>query len=236
MLEYEANAERFLSRDAYTRIEEIDPNTGHIVLKIRIADFPDALPKLVSHAVWDLKHSLDHATNAAIAAVTGNSSPDDIHFPFRSSPADLQHRLDRHFPVELHPIFRSFEPCPTGNGYAGGSDKLCAFNKLANATKHLVALDLSPRVTMSNFKATGGLVRLLVDGWDGAENELTVGHFEVGTPTDVQLQITGEIAFRDVAIFQGNSVSDVLRAVGRAIENIIEAIEAEAYRITGRLG
>jgi len=181
--EFETGVQAYITANPYTPFREDDPETGHVFLKIEITPVPDQLQKLACHALWDLKHALDHATYAAILAVTGERR--DVHFLWATHPTDLDRRLTHisknypngKYPGVLHNLFRRFEPYPTGNGYPGGDDALIALNKMANTSKHAVSLNPVPRFFLENFTGSGGVVCVFQDRWDSLKNQLTIGLF-----------------------------------------------------------
>ena len=148
----------FFGGHPYTRLREFDAKAGHDVLKLRVPAVPSHMRKLATHAVWSLKHALDHATCSAILAVTGQT-PEEVTFPFVSHRNALEGRLTavskRHpkgkYPLELLPLFRRFEPYPTSDGLIDGSDELCAISRMANASKHSVGLSHNLRFRLTHF-------------------------------------------------------------------------------------
>jgi hypothetical protein len=234
---FDSVAEGFVSGNPYSQVREIDPQAGQLVLKLRVAPVPDELRKLASHALWDLKHALDHATCAAILTVTGRAA-DDVHFPWSSHPRDLEFKLshvskrypDGKYPAVLRDVFRGFEPYPSGDGYAGGSDELCLFSKMCNTTKHAVALSAVARSHMAGFRTIDPMIRMFVDNWDSATQELAIGEFPLGANSKVQLQVATHIGFSDVPAFEGHPVSEVISVIADAVETMINDLEAAAAK------
>lgn len=111
--------ERFLSDEPYSLVFEDDDETGYVFLKLVMASVPDEVCKLASHALWDIKHALDHAACAAVRAVRGDQIA-DIHFPIGSHLNHFKSMLkatankgaELKYPLALHDTFRSFEPYP----------------------------------------------------------------------------------------------------------------------------
>jgi hypothetical protein len=158
----EAASETFLRNNPYSFRTEFDSETGETLLKLKMAPVPNEICKLASHALWDIKHALDHATCAAVVAAGGTQDV-DIHFPIRSHLNDFNSALKAtvkkstalKYPALLHDTLRSFEPYPTGNGYSGGSDDFCALSKLANTTKHSIALAAVPQFDIASISDSG---------------------------------------------------------------------------------
>ena len=130
-------------------------------------------------------------------------------------------------------MFKSFEPYPTGNGYSGGGNEFVALSKLANSTKHAVALTAIPRFDIASLAGTGGLIRIFmrwgepdrVGFWDNTKNELTVGLFKADFKVELNLQITSLIAFDDVEPFKDLAAGEILSAYTNSVDTIIVQLE-----------
>lgn len=166
----EASGHAFLRDQPYLPVIEAIPESSDKILKFRMAAVPDEICKLASHALWDIKHALDHATYAAARTIKGGDVG-DIHFPVGSHPNDLNARLehipkgetDPRYPAGLHDIFRSFQPYPTGNGYSGGRDEFITLSKLANTMKHAIPLVAVPRLDIASLEDRGALHKVFMD-------------------------------------------------------------------------
>lgn len=227
--DFDSIAQAFFDTQPYEAFGEVDPDTGEVTQKIRILDPPSELRKLAAHVLSDLKHALDQAAFAASAALLSRP-PDTLYFPVASHPNDLNAKLQNGaYPVELHATFKALEPYPTGNGYSGGSDDFCALSKMANTSKHVVAVSAVPRINLAGARATASEMagmRLIVDGWDAAKKELTVGISPKGANTKVNLQIASFVAFDEVGPFEGESVGSVLEYFIGCVQRSIDALEA----------
>ncbi len=230
--EADVAANAFLDGHPYTGFFDTNPQTGEKLVKVRMANVPDQVCKFASHALWDIKHALDHATSSAVREIYGNATS-DVHFPIGSHLNDLNSKLAHvpkgatapKYPVALHELFRSFEPYRCGDGYAGGSDDFCTLSKLANSTKHSVALATAPRPQIVQMKGTGGLMKFFPDGWDGTKQEFTLGVVQPGAEWSMELQLACYVTFRDIKAFEGYPATEVLRAYGEFVENIVIALE-----------
>lgn len=226
-------AEAFLRSAPYAPFIEPDPETGNVFFKVRMTQVPDEISKLASHALWDIKHALDHATCSAVRAIYG-SGIGDIHFPVASHPNDLQAKL-RHvpkgqvnpkYPVELHNLFGSFEPYPTSNKYVGGGDEFIALSKLANSTKHSVSLGAAARSHLAGAEGIGGIIKLYLDWWDRSKQELTLGLFQAGTTVDMKVQLACFLSFSDIEVLQPHPAGEILAGYAACTESIVDALEA----------
>ncbi len=236
-------SEAFLGNNPYTFFFEDDAESGDVFLKLRVASVPDKICKLASHALWDIKHALDHATCAAVVAV-GGVQDSDIHFPVRSHPNDFESALrataknssELKYPASLHDTFRRFEPYPTGSGYTGGGDEFCVLSKLANTTKHLVALSTIPQPDIAAFRGTGGIDKIFmrwggkqmrdrIGQWDAAKNELTIGLVKRDAELDMDMQIASFISFGEIEILKDYPASRVLGGYAIAVRDIVGELE-----------
>lgn len=209
----------FIDDAPYEVFTELDADTGHHFLKARMAKVPDELCKLASHALWDIKHSLDHATCAAVRKIYGPDI-DDIHFPIRSHLNSFESALRAtmkvagaevlKYPVQLHDVLRRLEPYPTSDSYSGGSDEICALSKLANDTKHSVSLSATASVGILGMKAIGGLIKFFPEPHISPENELTLALVNLSTGFDMELNIASCVCFGDVKLLKRVPASKVL--------------------------
>lgn len=243
IVDFDAAVETFLDLKPYEVIGEFDAKAGHNVIKVRFATVPASLRKLASHAVWDLKHALDHAMWAAITLVRGRPAG-DVHFLWSSHPNDLKSRLaatskrnpDGKYPPELWDFIQGLEPYPSGDGYSGGSDELIAFSKMANSTKHAVALVAAPRARVTHMETQSPIVRAYLDHWDSSKQELTIGHVPVSAKVNMKLQFATNVTFGDVELFQDHPAGLVMEQIARAISDIIDALECEVCAILAHQG
>ena len=231
-----AATEHFFGDHAYEVFHEIDPESGNIFLKVRVAEVPDYICKLASHALWDIKHALDHATCAAVREIRGGLV-EDIHFPTTSHPNDLEAKLratvnkgaELKYPVVLHDLFRSLEPYPTGNGYPGGGNEFVALSKLANTTKHSVALGTGARAHFTGAKGTGGIIKMYPYWWDSSKQELTLALIRAGTEMKMNIQLASYITFSDIKSLEGHPAGEVLNGFATCVESIISDLENAAF-------
>lgn len=226
--------------DAYHQFVEFDPEAGDYALKVRVADVPSALRKRATFALWGIKHALDHAMRAAIMEITGGD-PGDVHFLFSSHPNDMRARLhgpNSKYPLAIRPLIESFQIYPTGDGYAGGNDPFCELSKLANTSKHGVALSARPRAQLTGISGVGlsGGIRVHARGWDSSKQELIVARFGRKTDAEVKVHLAVVISFTDLNGLRGVQAADVLSGYALSADSAVEQLEAEAALIAGKMG
>lgn len=229
----ELESEFFLSGESYEIIEEPEPVSGDTLIKARMAPVPDQLCKLASHALWDLKHALDHATFAAVQAIRGREAA-EVYFPICSHPNDLEARLrstpkgqsQLRYPTELHDVFRKLEPYPTSDQYVGGGDEFIAISRLANSTKHAIALRTGARTSVAGARGVGGIVRIFTDSWDSSLNELTLCAVRPTAKLDMRIQLAAFICFSNQELLEAFPASQVLSGFASCVEDAVHALEA----------
>ena len=198
---------------------------------------------VASQTFLDLKHSLDHAIGAAITLIRGRPAG-DVHFLWSDHPNAMRSRLAKipnrdtepKYPPELWKFFETLEPYPTGVGYPGGSDELIAFSKIANSTKHAIALATAPRAHVQSFSTQMPFLRAFIDNWDGEQRELTICHVSHDAKLDMNLEIATNITFADVSQFREHAAVLVLEELARAVSNIIDELEIEVCDILAHRG
>jgi len=222
-------------RKPYGQVVDIDPETGDEVHKFKIFDaVPSALSRRATEALGNLRNSFDQSVFAACSAIGRIPKKGNLHFPWRTSPIDLNRTLENG-PVtaEFWEVIKREEPYPTGNGYTGGDDTIREIAKLANG-KHTVGLAITPRVssyTHPSIFSSGNRVVIPGIRWDPVKNEMIMAIVSPGTDVKhdykVQLQVGLDVAppLRDIpAIALFNAFAD------RA-ESFTKAIEAECSKI-----
>lgn len=223
------------SNKSHSVFTDVDLDAGRMDLKLRVAPVPDELRKLASHALWDIKHALDHAMYAAAYAVLGRD-PGDLHFLTGTSLNNLRSRLygpKSKYPPELRPLIESFEHYATGDSYSGGDDGICKLSKLANNSKHAVALATNPRSFVRRLSGTGkvGGARMFLQGFETSEDELTLGTFPYDPDAKFNLELAGFVSFSKVELFKDTPAGEVLEAYATLADSVIEQLEAEVATI-----
>ncbi|WP_439574169.1 hypothetical protein [Phreatobacter sp.] len=231
---FEGLCEAFLTKNGYTNVVDIEPETGNKVFKVAFRNpLPAKARHLATTALNDIRHALDQAACAAVAVVTG-AEPGDVFFPKGETPSDLLGRLRRKIPTELHPIFQSFETYPTQNGAPGGNHTLCALIEAAGPNKHSVTYKVGGRITQyrdDNIRGTNVISIGLPPEWDWDKNEMIIGVTAPNGHLDYQFKIAGLVAFGPSRGLTGVPVTGFLRQAFTEVSRVVDALEAEATRI-----
>jgi hypothetical protein len=209
----------------YAQVVEHDLNTNENIYKITLVKpMPVALSGIMFDAVNNLRAGLDQA----IFAIAGSNKLRS--FPFADTSTDFENAVKgrcKDLPDEIVDLVRTFKP------YKGGNDLLWALNKRCNSNKH--AIDTTVAIARGDatqsiveFRGPGSLSRSV---WDRAKNEMEIARLKPGGTFQMNFQVDGFIAIRDVEIVDGEPAPALLNEFIRIVEGIVMAIEAESKRI-----
>jgi hypothetical protein len=239
LAEFNAICAGLFSGKCSSNVVEIDPQTGNKTYKIKFDKLiPGRARDIATHAVSDLRHSLDQAICDSVRVLTGND-PGLIYFPIATNLDDLNGRLNgRNYetvPPELHPILRSFEPYPSRQGAGGGNDLICDLGKAAGPNKHQVTCAIGARIVAFDakgieiIKCIGGF--MLPPRWDMTKNEMIIATVTPDGHAKYSLDMTFYIAFDDAGPLTGRAIETELRCLVPVVERIVLGLEAETGRI-----
>ncbi|MDJ1466150.1 hypothetical protein [Nitratireductor sp. GZWM139] len=224
-------------KKVYGKVVDIDPETGHELHKFKVFErLPSVLSRRTTEALIHIRESWNQAVYAACASIDKLPKRGNLHFPWRSSPTDLNATL-KHGPIpaELWDVIRREEPYPTGNGYDGGDDHIKEISKLAN-DKHTIGLTATARVISYTHPTIHGAISFVsipAPKWDSVNNEMVMAVVSPGTNVEhnyeVQLQVGLDVPgpLRDVPAI------GILNAFADRAEAFTKSIEAECMRISG---
>lgn len=235
----------FIKEQPAIKVEEFDPETRDKHLKIRITKPPSRQLRIIGYnIIGALRHALDQAVYAAVLSVTG-SRPDQVYFPFATSPADLDSRLKAigkktktlKIPAELHPIIKSFEAYPRSDRHEGGNTVLAHLGALSGPNKHEVVLGIgvnAESVQILSFSGASGY-SMYVPGVDPATNEMKVMSFHDCTNPKYNIIIPTQIVINEPRIMgqQALGAFDTWLAV---VEKIVNSLQTETMRILAARG
>lgn len=234
--EFQAAVQAFSTNgDSYSLVQDFNEDGTEITLKVRIPALPNNLRKLATHAIWDIKHALDHATHAAVSLIVGGD-PGDIHFPVASHPNDLRAKLygpKSKFPPELRDTFNGFECYPTGHGYPSGNDLVVVFNGLANTSKHAVALSAvaSNYVNRVSWVGKVGGGKLFPNGWGFSDNELTIGTLPFDPDMKADIQLSVFVALDEAGLSRADRADVLIAMYGGHAQRFIDKLETDVAAI-----
>jgi hypothetical protein len=228
----------------------VEPKFGGVVCYAEVIRKPRSEMRLVSYTIVNnLRNALDHALYGASRAL-GQTKPEKTNFPFRGSPADLEHvftakGMCRDVPSALHDVLRSFQPYPKGNGYAGGDDALIHLNRLANPNKHQVALSIQPTLRDNTLSAAvvsspGALIVPIVPPrWNRTKDKLAI--FEVvKSPTansdtikvdfNFNIKVDASVVLSEPPL-DGVSIEGFVSVQLDKVKSIVDRLEVETRKL-----
>jgi hypothetical protein len=237
LAEFDRITRELFARHGGRRIVQVDPKTGNKTFKIVFGgELPPKTRHIVASAINDLRHSLDQATCAVVEAITGND-PGLIYFPIAANPNDLKGRVGK-FPPEIRNVFLGFQSYPTGEGYDGGNDPICALAKAAQR-KHRVSCNIGGRVVSVGGGHGGWSIQTGPDTiectipprWDITKNELILGVTKANGYINYDVDMTFYVALYDAGPLTGQPAAAVLSKLASIVGGIIGTLEAETARI-----
>ncbi len=230
------NGPNLQGQKPYGRVVDIDHETGDEVHKFKIFEpLPSSLSRRASEALANLRNSFDQAVYAACVSIGKIPRKENLHFPWRSHPNDLDKTLEKGpIPAEFWDVIKREEPYPTGNEHTGGDDAIREIAKLANG-KHTVGLTITPIISSYVHPSISGHgIRGEIPDikWDSVNNEMIMAIVSPGMNVKddykVQLQVGLDVPppLRDIPAIA------ILNAFADRAERFTKAIEAECIAIT----
>jgi hypothetical protein len=222
--------QNFLHINPYERVAEAHPEKAdHIVHKIKLTQsLPPAIANITADMVQNLRNALDNA-GYAIATAYGKIAPLNTAFPFARSVTDMPKSIGRSkdLPPEIQSLFFGFQP------YLGGDDLLWALNEICVADKHKMVLPVGTGALRRSaaVKGTGFFSMPNPHRWDRSKNEMVLLTLGPEAEYDYDFDFHLFVAFNDIQVVDGQPVLGILNELGRKVESILVAIEAEARRL-----
>jgi hypothetical protein len=232
--ELEESMVAFYSGDVCKRFTEVEPVTGYTAHKVAIVKpAPENWRRLASHALADIRHSLDQSMLAACSALAPAQITSDVYFPWASHPKDLEARLvsKDYIPEQIYPAVRRLHPYPPGHGYEGGDELIYELRKLAGGNKHRVAIQ--PSAGVQEYTISGGSRRMVMlhEPWDAEKQEFTAALTEPGSDDDCEIKLKLGVAFSEAGLLQGYSVIQALTFFADYAQFACNHLEAEVRKI-----
>jgi hypothetical protein len=229
----------FYDSDACEKVTELDPKSGNYAHKVRVKKpVPEGWRKLVSHALADIRHSIDQSLFAACSALSDELIDVDVSFPWGTHRNDFEARMRKrkYIPQELYPALRRCYPYPTGDGYPDGDDEIFEIRKLAGGNKHRVAIEAF--VGVLGFSVESDCHRIIIpyEPWDSAKQEFTFVLFPPGEEPNYKGKLTLGIAFGDVGPLKGKAILGHIPYFGRYAQFVCETLEKEVSEVLERRG
>jgi len=233
--EVDAEIKAFFDRKPYTRVIELDRETGLYAHKIRLtAKLPGRIKAVVKDVASNLRDVLDHAVYGSAVALSGTNL-DNTGFPFARDAAGVIGELNSKRlsgnPPEIRALLASFEPHATGNQLLWGLNRI----RVPNTHRILVPVGLatlSSTISEGSGTVTSGS-QLGYCRWDTTKNEVEYLRLGPGSTFDYKIEISFDVTFENVEALSGEPAISALHAMTSEVERILSAIEAETARILG---
>lgn len=238
--ELDSTLKAFFANVQTVEVTDVDPNTGHKRLKIKLSQsLPDSVARKSFEALQHARNSFDQSLFAA--CVTINKRPKrDIHFPWRTSPDDLE-RTFKHvkcvIPVELWDVLRRQEPYGRSEAYAGGDDVVRKLANIANQ-KHTIGIGVAGFVHGGVHPSVrsgddGGFLRIPIPRWDAEKDEMTLVEYSGNPEIKNDYRFRFSVVLKEAPPLQGVPITSALKAFVSKAQSALEDLEAEARKIVG---
>jgi hypothetical protein len=178
--------------------------------------------------VHNLRSALDTA-GYDIAVASGVTSPKNSAFPFAGSIGQMANALGRSkdLPPQIQSLFCGFQP------YPGGDDLLWALNEMCNTDKHRMLIPMGQGMVRASAAVRGTGFFSMPDPhvWDRTKNEMELITLGPGATFNYHFDFRLFVAFSEIKVVDGEEVLRTFYELGRSVQSILTAIEAESRRI-----
>lgn len=221
---------------SYKRVITVEPATGEEVHKlVRITSIPEQLEQIAADVVGNLRAALDQAAYAVATAAT--SSGKFAQFPIAETFDDVEQMnlpkgKSRAIPAGIFQVMTSFKP------YRGGNNLLWALHELSNCDKHRITREIkrsnnSRRLDL--FVEDGSVRRGMTVPqppliWGSDQEELEILRIKTWGAARYRSSIAVALTFGDLDDLSWMPVEAVLTELAALVEQILDAIEAQAVR------
>lgn len=234
--ELEESMYEFYATEPFEHFVEHDEKSGYNAQKVRITKpVPESWRKLVSHALADIRHSIDQSLFAACQALSDDPIEIDINFPWGTHPKDFEARMAQraYIPEALYEALRRTHPYPSGKDYKGGDDTIYEARKLAGGNKHRVAIEPLPGVQDYAIEGGGRRIIILHEPWNRVKQEFTAVLLEPGSEDECKIKLNFGVAFGDVGPLERQPILGVLPYFREYAMFICGTLEQEVAKILG---
>jgi hypothetical protein len=226
----EAEIAKFTERKPYEKVVEPHPDlSGNLIHKIKLTQpLPAEATSLAAGIVHNLRSALDDAVYALIVE-SGIPNPQFAAFPFAPGVEAMAAALERcrDAPLPIQSLLCGFQPYPAGD------DFLWALNELSLADMPTVLRPVATGAlrTRASLQGTGAFNIPDPHRWDSANSEMVVLTTLPGAQLDYDFDLDFLVAFEEVKIVAGKDALRTLVMMGRKVDSIVTAIEAEGRRL-----
>ncbi|MBB6013474.1 hypothetical protein HNR59_002863 [Aquamicrobium lusatiense] len=239
--EFESTLREFFDSKPYGEVTDLDAETGDSVLKFKlIRDLPTGLARKATEALNNIRHSFDQGLYAGCVAVKRRPKK-DIHFPWSTTPSDLEGKLSRHndvIPSEFWDIIRGEHPYPASERYPGGDDIIRELAKIANG-KHTIGLKVVGMVSGVRYPDArsgplgGGPFSLPFPQWNSEKNELIIARYQGDWRFKNNYEIAFQVALDEAGPLRNVPVTAAFHAFAEKSEQFTKALKIKAIELQG---
>ncbi len=230
--EFIARAGEFFKTGPCQAVFDKDSEPGYKLLKVKLmTPLPGMLRTVLSDAVNNLRHALDHAANDAAVQLRGGKP--DTYFPMGKTAKDYADiyngRRYRSFPADLRPYVDGLQP------YIGGNDLLYALGRISSPNKHQVVLGAGVETSSIKLNAvsnvSGGYLSLAAPQWNRAKNEMVLAKVGLDTDFKYNYEIPFTVTIHNPATSRFEAAVGLLDKLAGVAESVVLGLEAETARL-----
>lgn len=223
-----ASVKAFQERKPYTFGEEVDPQTGEKLYKVRLAEnLPASFYTDTGSALFQLRSALD-VLACALAKANGFSDVSGTYFPFGKTKVAFETELRRKtkkLAPEARAAIESLKP------YAGGNDLLFVLHDLNRGDKHvdIVPLGMNSAEMLINHIEMHGPGAIYAPSWQNLNDGMIIASTAGEGKVEIDVNISLDIAFAQPEIVQGHPIVATLVQMSDLTEKIVDAFRQRFF-------
>lgn len=237
--EIDAVLGRFFAHVKTVEVTEVDPNTGHNCFKVKLNErIPADVERKAFEALQHARNSFDQSLFAACVAISKRPK-NDIHFPWRTGPVDLERTLTHkncRIPVEFWDVLRKHEPYGRSQTYTGGDDAVRELARIANR-KHTIGISVAGYIHGGRLPDVHGsklsFLTMPAPRWDAVKNEMTLVIYSGDVEIKNNYSFAFSVVFNETASLKNIPVGAGLKMFASKAKGALEDLEREAKKIVG---
>jgi hypothetical protein len=233
--------------DSFALIVEEDLKAGTRLAKLKLKqDVPKDLSVSISEPVYHLRSILDQLV-VALAEKFGVLNTKNLLFPFGETDQDIERAKEKGgkiygLPAEVQEIIVALEP------HKNGQSELWALGRLGNIDKHnrLIPIGyIGAGSLYQNLHVQNANIGIMIGGPGDLEKGIvlsdlgkhgTICNKQGSWPTvglvggGANIEISAQLTFGDVDVFEGKPVVAVLRYLYDTTENIVDIFDQHFFK------
>lgn len=227
----------FFKGDFAAIVEELDPNTGENVQKIKFSgQIPKSFRRKATEALTNARHSFDQAIYATRVIMPGRA-PKSVYYPWAQSPTDVDRLLaSRPIDPRLWDTIRGHQPYGTSDTHVGGDDLIRTLATIAN-NKHTVGLSVQGHIATTRFPNIAVehalTFSMYAPRWDSRKNEAELMRWIGDMKTDGEYEFSFVICLKDAKLAQPVEIGFALDAFTTKAKQVCESLKAKCIELAG---